>query len=819
MASKTLKIEGMTCAACAKTVERVTKKLEGVTESTVNLATEKLNISFDEDKLTVGDIQVAVEKAGYKALTDAVSKTMKIEGMTCAACAKTVERVTRKLEGVNEANVNLATEKLMISYEPSLVGISDIRKAIEKAGYKAIEEETTVDTDKERKDEERKQLWRRFVLSAIFTVPLLYMAMGHMFGGVIGLRLPMFIDPMMNPLNFALVQLFLTIPVMIAGKKFFTIGFNSLFRGSPNMDSLIAIGTSAAVLYGLYAIAQIYGGNTAYVNQLYFEAAGTIITLISLGKYLEAVTKGKTSEAIKKLMGLAPKTALVVRDGKEVIINIDEVEVGDVIIVKPGEKMPVDGEVIEGNTAVDESMLTGESIPVEKNIGDTIIGASINKNGTIKYRATRVGKDTALAQIIKLVEDAQGSKAPIAKLADVISGYFVPIVIGIATLTALAWYFIGGQSTVFALTIFISVLVIACPCALGLATPTAIMVGTGKGAEHGVLIKSGVALETTHKIKTIVFDKTGTITEGKPKVTDVVVTNGITQSDLLQLAASAEKGSEHPLGEAIVKDAEEQGMEFKKLDSFKAIPGHGIEVDIEGKRLLLGNRKLMVESHVSLGNMEGISDRLAQEGKTPMYIAMDNKLAGIIAVADTVKENSKKAIERLHEMGIEVVMITGDNKRTAEAIAKHVGIDRVLAEVLPQDKANEVKKLQTEGKKVAMVGDGINDAPALAQADIGIAIGSGTDVAMESADIVLMRSDLMDVPTAIHLSKSTIRNIKQNLFWAFGYNTLGIPVAMGVLYIFGGPLLNPMFAAAAMSFSSVSVLLNALRLKGFKPVR
>lgn len=819
MASKTLKIEGMTCAACAKTVERVTKKLEGVTESNVNLATEKLSISFDEDKLTIGDIQAAVEKAGYKALTDTVSKTLKIEGMTCAACSKAVERVTRKLEGVNEADVNLATEKLMISYEPSLVGISDIKKAIEKAGYKAIEEETTVDTDKERKEEERKQLWRRFLLSAIFTVPLLYMAMGHMFGEVIGLRLPMSIDPMMNPLNFALAQLFLTIPVMVAGRRFFTIGFKSLFRGSPNMDSLIAMGTSAAFLYGLYAIAQIYGGNTGYVDQLYFEAAGTIITLISLGKYLEAVTKGKTSEAIKKLMGLAPKTALVVRDGKEVVINIDEVEVGDVIIVKPGEKMPVDGEVIEGNTAVDESMLTGESIPVEKNIGDIIIGASINKNGTIKYRATRVGKDTALAQIIKLVEDAQGSKAPIAKLADVISGYFVPIVIGIATLSALAWYILGGQSTVFALTIFISVLVIACPCALGLATPTAIMVGTGKGAEHGVLIKSGVALETTHKIKTIVFDKTGTITEGKPKVTDVVVANGIPESDLLQLAASAEKGSEHPLGEAIVKGAEEQGLEFKKLDSFKAIPGHGIEVDIEGKHFLLGNRKLMVESNISLENMEETSDKLAEEGKTPMYIAMDNKLVGIIAVADTVKENSKKAIEKLHEMGIEVVMITGDNKRTAEAIAKHVGIDRVLAEVLPQDKANEVKKLQDEGKKVAMVGDGINDAPALAQADIGIAIGSGTDVAMESADIVLMRSDLMDVPTAIHLSKSTIRNIKQNLFWAFGYNTLGIPVAMGVLYMFGGPLLNPMFAAAAMSFSSVSVLLNALRLKGFKPVR
>ncbi|MGE4272321.1 MAG: heavy metal translocating P-type ATPase [Desulfitobacterium sp.] len=818
MANKTLKIEGMTCAACAKAVERVTKKLEGVTESNVNLATEKLNISFEEDKLTVGDIQAAVEKAGYKALTDDVSKTLKIEGMTCAACAKTVERVTRKLEGVIEANVNLATEKLSISYEPSLVGVSDIKKVIEKAGYKAIEEETTVDLDKERKEEERKQLWQRFVISAIFTVPLLYMAMGHMFGEVIGLKLPVFIDPMMNPLNFAFVQLLLTTPVMIAGRKFFAIGFKSLFRGSPNMDSLIAMGTSAAFFYGLYAIVQIYAGDVAYANQLYFEAAGTIITLISLGKYLEAVTKGKTSEAIKKLMGLAPKTALVVREGKEVVINIDEVEVGDVIIVKPGEKMPVDGEVIEGNTAVDESMLTGESMPVEKNIGDTIIGASINKNGTIKYRATRVGKDTALAQIIKLVEDAQGSKAPIAKLADVISGYFVPIVIGIATFSALAWYFIGGESTVFALTIFISVLVIACPCALGLATPTAIMVGTGKGAEHGVLIKSGVALETTHKIKTIVFDKTGTLTEGKPKVTDVVVANGISQNDLLQLAATAEKGSEHPLGEAIVKGAEEQGLEFKKLESFKAIPGHGIEVDIEGKHLLLGNRKLMIERKVSLENLEETSDRLAEEGKTPMYIAMDNKLAGIIAVADTVKENSKKAIERLHDMGIEVVMITGDNKRTAEAIAKHVGIDRVLAEVLPEDKANEVKKLQDEGKKVAMVGDGINDAPALAQADIGIAIGSGTDVAMESADIVLMRSDLMDVPTAIHLSKSTIRNIKQNLFWAFGYNTLGIPVAMGVLHIFGGPLLNPMFAAAAMSFSSLSVLLNALRLKGFKPV-
>ncbi|MDF2671784.1 MAG: copper-translocating P-type ATPase [Clostridiales bacterium] len=814
MATKALKIEGMTCASCAKAVERATKKLEGVTEANVNLATEKLSISFDEGKVSVGDIQTAVEKAGYKAISDSVNKTMKIEGMTCASCVKAVERATKKLDGVTEASVNLATEKLTISYEASKVRVVDIKKAVEKAGYKAIEEETTVDTDRERKEKEIKLLWIKFIVSAIFTVPLLYISMGHM----IGLPLPGFVDPMMHPTAFALSQLILTIPVVIAGNRYYRIGFKTLIKRSPNMDSLIAIGTSAAVLYGIFGTIKIIGGDTSYTMDLYFESAAVIITLITLGKYLEAVSKGKTSEAIKKLMGLAPKTAIIIKDGKEVEIPIEEVEVGDLILVKPGEKMPVDGEVASGTTSVDESMLTGESIPVEKNAGDGIIGASINKNGTIKYRATKVGKDTTLAQIIKLVEDAQGSKAPIAKLADVISGYFVPIVIALAIIAGLGWY-IAGENGIFALTIFISVLVIACPCALGLATPTAIMVGTGKGAEHGVLIKSGVALETAHKIETIVFDKTGTITEGKPKVTDVVVTNGITEKDLLQLAASAEKGSEHPLGEAIVKGAEEKGLDFKKLDFFKAIPGLGIEVKIDGKDILLGNRKLMVERNISLEKLEETSDKLASEGKTPMYIAIDEKLAGIIAVADTVKENSKKAIEKLHGMGIVVAMITGDNRRTAEAIAKQVGIDRILAEVLPQDKANEVKKLQAEGKKVAMVGDGINDAPALAQADIGIAIGSGTDVAMESADIVLMRSDLMDVPTAIQLSKSTIRNIKQNLFWAFGYNTLGIPVAMGLLHIFGGPLLSPMLAAAAMSLSSVSVLTNALRLKRFKPVR
>ncbi|MDF2609968.1 MAG: copper-translocating P-type ATPase [Lachnospiraceae bacterium] len=815
MATKSYKIEGMTCAACARNVEKTTKKLQGVAESNVNFATEKLSIDFDESQISFADIQAAIEKAGYKAVNDTASKSLKVEGMTCSACAKAIERVTGKMEGVTETSVNYASEKLNISYDSSKVKMSDIKKAVEKAGYKLVEEEVSQDADKERKDKEIKILWNKFIISAIFTIPLLYITMGHM----MGLPLPEAVDPMMNPVNFAILQLILTAPVLIAGNRYYRVGFKTLLKGSPNMDSLIAIGTSAAVVYGIYAVFKIMDGEIHFYKNLYFESAAVIITLITLGKYLESVTKGKTSEAIKKLMGLAPKTAIIDRNGVETEIPIDEVEVEDIIVVKPGEKMPVDGEVIEGITSVDESMLTGESIPVEKNMGDKIIGASINKNGMIKYKATKVGKDTALAQIIKLVEDAQGSKAPIAKLADIISGYFVPIVILLSLISGLSWYFLGGETAVFSITIFISVLVIACPCALGLATPTAIMVGTGKGAEYGVLIKSGTALEVSHKIQTIVFDKTGTITEGKPKVTDIVVADGITEKELLQLAASAEKGSEHPLGEAIVKGAEEQSLELKKVDSFKAIPGHGIEVQIDGKNILAGNKKLMGQNNIAFGNLEETSDRLASEGKTPMYIAIDSQLAGIVAVADTVKENSRKAIERLHHMGIEVAMITGDNKRTAEAIAKQVGIDRILAEVLPQDKANEVKKLQAEGKKVAMVGDGINDAPALAQADIGIAIGSGTDVAMESADIVLMRSDLMDVPTAIQLSKSTIRNIKQNLFWAFGYNTLGIPVAMGILHLFGGPLLNPMIAAAAMSLSSVSVLTNALRLKRFQPVK
>lgn len=822
MKKEILAITGMSCASCAKAVERSVSRVEGVSSANVNFATEKLSIEFDEDKTDINKIKEVIKKAGY-GVEEQEEKTVRevhipVSGMTCASCVKAVERAIGKLDGINEVNVNLATEKAKVVYDSSKTRISQIKDAILKAGYKALEIETKeqVDHERERREKEVKSLWTKFLVSVIFTLPLFYISMGHM----VGLPLPAFITPEKYPLNFGLAQLILVIPSVIAGYKFYTVGFSKLLRRDPNMDSLIAVGTSAALIYGIYTIIQMINSNHEIAFQhamnLYFESVGVIITLILLGKYLESVTKGKTSESIKKLMGLAPKTAVAIQDGKETVIPIDEVEVGDIILVKPGERIPVDGEVVEGRTSVDESMLTGESIPVEKNSGSKVVGASINKNGTIMFKATRVGKDTALAQIIKLVEDAQGSKAPIAKMADVIASYFVPTVMAIAIIAGLAW-FITGQSVVFSLTIFISVLVIACPCALGLATPTAIMVGTGKGAEHGILIKGGESLETTHKIKTIVLDKTGTITEGKPVVTDILTTDAFDETELLLLSASAEKGSEHPLGEAIVNKAEQEKLKLIKADSFEALPGHGIEVVIQGRKILLGNKKLMNDRNIEI-TLQNESDRLAEEGKTPMYVSVDNRLAGIIAVADVMKPGSRRAIEVLHDMGIEIVMITGDNKRTAGAVARQAGIERVLAEVLPQDKANEIKKLQSEGKKVAMVGDGINDAPALAQADIGIAIGSGTDVAMESADIVLMRSDLMDVPTAIQLSKQTIRNIKQNLFWAFAYNTAGIPIAAGLLYIFGGPLLNPMIAAGAMAFSSVSVVTNALRLKKFKPV-
>ena len=809
MKKVSMKIEGMSCSACANRIERIVNKLDGVEKGAVNFAAETLALEYDESAVELGQVEAAIEKAGFKVKKNIKDYTFKVEGMTCSACANRVERVTQKIEGVELAVVNFATEKLTIKLDADVASYGQVKAAVEKAGFQLVSEEDTIKGE-EKKHDEASKLLIRFIISLIFAVPLLIISMGHM----VGMPLPHLIDPMMNPFNFGIVQLILTLPVVMAGYKFYQVGIKNLIQLSPNMDSLIAIGTLTAFFYSVFGIYKITQGDASYAMHLYFESAAVILTLITLGKYLEAVSKGKTSQAIKALMGLAPKTATIERNGRELEVPIEEVVVGDLVLVKPGEKLPVDGEVIEGSTAIDESMLTGESIPVEKTVGSVVIGASINKTGFIKYKATKVGRDTALSQIVKLVEDAQGSKAPIAKMADIISAYFVPIVIGLAILSSVAWL-LAGETGVFALSIFISVLVIACPCALGLATPTAIMVGTGKGAEYGVLIKGGEALETTHKLSTLIFDKTGTITEGKPKVTDIVTTN-LSEEQLLIYAASAEKGSEHPLGEAIVRAAIDRGYQLCELESFNAIPGHGIEVSIQGKQMLLGNKKLMIEKTIDVSSLSETSDQLAYDGKTPMYMAIDGQLAGIIAVADTVKESSKKAIETLHQMGIKVAMITGDNQKTADAIARQVGIDLVLAEVLPADKANEVKKLQETGVKVGMVGDGINDAPALAQADIGIAIGSGTDVAIESADIVLMKSDLMDVSTAIKLSKATIRNIKENLFWAFAYNVLGIPVAMGLLHLFGGPLLNPMIAAAAMSLSSVSVLLNALRLRRFK---
>jgi Cu+-exporting ATPase len=852
----------MTCAACAQRIERSVRKLGGIVTANVNLASEKLFVEFNAADLPLSAIKDTVTKIGYEVVekTEGGSVSLPIGGMNCAACARRIEKALGKAEGVRSVSVNFATEKATILYDPHLIRVSAMKEIIKKAGYTALEAVPSgaADEDAQRKQKEIRTLWIKFTVAAAFALPLLYIAMVPMLV-VYNIRLPYpaALDPMQYPLIYGLLELALTIPVVAVGYRFYTVGFKALLARSPNMDSLIAIGTSAAVLYSSYNVWQIAAGAFVAVESLYFETAGVIITLILLGKSLEAVSKGRTSEAIKKLMGLAPKTAVIIQDGAEKEIPIDEVEIGDILLVRPGAKIPVDGEITEGHTAIDESMLTGESMPVDKKSGDSVYAATLNTTGLVRFRATKIGGDTALARIIKLVEDAQGSKAPIAQMADIVSGYFVPVVCLIALAAGVAWY-AGTGSLEFSVKIFIAVLVIACPCALGLATPTAIMVGTGKGAENGILIKGGEALETTHKITTIVFDKTGTITEGKPKVTDVIVCEGgappcgqaqgswptppdggvgiAPQSPapatpppgaderltpqaaaLLALAAAAEKGSEHPLGQAIVLGATDWGLEIPAATEFESSTGRGIQAVVAGKTVLAGNRKLMEDLGIRLEEMRADSDRLAGEGKTPMYIAVDGSLAGILAVADVVKQSSRAAIARLHKMGIEVAMITGDNKKTAEAIAKQVGIDRVLAEVLPQDKSNEVKKLQQESRKVAMVGDGINDAPALAQADIGIAIGSGTDVAMESADIVLMRSDLMDVPTAIDLSTRTIRNIKQNLFWAFGYNTLGIPIAAGVLYLFGGPLLNPIFAAAAMSLSSVSVLTNALRLKRFKP--
>ncbi len=821
MKSEELTVTGMTCASCAVHVEKAVGKLDGVKTASVNLATEKMHLEYEEDRLTLNAVKKAVESAGYGIADKQTSREViiPIEGMTCASCVTRIEKAVGKLAGVQKVSVNLATEKADVRYDPALVRLSAIKKSITDIGYtpREIDRSATVDEDADRKEREIKVLKRKFIVAASLSIPLLYLALGHMIPGL-KVPLPPFLDPMQYPLFFALAQILLVIPVIIAGNRFYRVGLKALWHRAPNMDSLIAVGTGAAVLYSLYNTWLIWTGNLSAVSNLYFETAAVIIALILLGKTLEAVSKGKTSQAIKKLMGLAPSTALVIHDGGDTETPIAEVEVGDLVRVRPGEKIPVDGEVTEGYTSVDESMLTGESIPVEKKIGDQVTGASLNKNGAIVMRVTRVGDDTALAQIIKLVEQAQGSKAPIAQLADVVSGYFVPIVMAIALAAGAAW-FISGQSVAFSMTIFTAVLVIACPCALGLATPTAIMVGTGKGAEMGILIKGGAALEETHRIQTVVLDKTGTITEGRPVVTDIFASSGVPEDRLLALAFSAEKGSEHPLGEAIVASAQARGLAALPLERFQAVPGRGIEARVDGRDLLLGNQMFMADKAIGLGSLSRRSEELALQGKTPMFVAVDGAAAGIIAVADVPKASSASAIAKMRAMGLEVVMITGDNARTAKAIAAEVGVDRVFAEVLPQEKAATVKKLQSEGRRVAMVGDGINDAAALAQADIGIAIGSGTDVAIESADVVLMKSDLADVASAIGLSKATIRNIRQNLFWAFCYNVLGIPIAAGLLHVFGGPLLNPIFAAAAMSLSSVSVVTNALRLRRFNAGR
>lgn len=822
MAKENYAVEGMTCATCALTVEKALGKLEGVDQASVNLASETVSLDYDQQALSFADLEAAVEKAGYRLVRNLKTETFDIEGMTCATCALTVEKAVGKLAGVEEASVNLATEKLTVTYDGQNLYPSQIVEAVTKAGYQALPqaEATSAEPAPDRQEMQTKELWTRFVWSAVFTLPLLYLAMGPMLPWG-GLPLPAFLNPAHQSVRYALTQLALTLPVVYLGRSFYVRGFKNLLGGHPNMDSLIAIGTSAALLQGIIMTGLLAQGTVTVhhggLPELYFESAAVILTLITLGKYMEMVSKGRTSQAIKQLMGLAPKTARVIRNGAEVQIPLEQVLVGDLLVVRPGEKIPVDGQVVEGRSSVDESMLTGESLPVAKEAGSSVVGASINKNGSFTFRATKVGKDTTLSQIIQLVQEAQGSKAPIAKLADQVSADFVPIVIGLALLSGLAWYFLGQESWIFSLSILISVLVIACPCALGLATPTAIMVGTGKGAEYGVLIKSGDALEEAKKIQTIVFDKTGTITEGKPTVTDLMVTQDISEEELLRLAAAAEQGSEHPLGEAIVESAKTRKLELPKATDFEALSGFGISANIEGQTLYLGNSKWMAQQGIEVGDFEQKAQALAAQGKTPMYVGQEQQLLGLIAVADTIKETSREAIALLHEMGIETIMLTGDNQLTAQAIAKQVGIDRVLSDVLPEDKAREVKKLQEAGRHVAMVGDGINDAPALAQAHIGMAIGNGTDVAIESADIVLMRNRLTDVATAIQLSRATIRNIQQNLFWAFAYNVIGIPVAMGLLHVFGGPLLDPMLAGAAMSLSSVSVLLNALRLKGFKP--
>ncbi|WP_315460212.1 heavy metal translocating P-type ATPase [uncultured Streptococcus sp.] len=735
-----------------------------------------------------------------------------IDGMTCAACALTVENAVKKLDHVDSAVVNLTTEKMTVDYNPDLVSEKEIEKAVADAGYSAsVFDPTTAKSQSERQSEATQNMWHKFLLSALFAIPLLYISMGSM----VGLWVPEIISMSAHPLNFALIQLILTLPVMYFGRRFYVNGFRSLFKGHPNMDSLVALATTAAFVYSLYGVYHIILGHSHHAHMLYFESVAVILTLITLGKYFETLSKGRTSDAIQKLVKLSAKEATVIRDGVEQAVAIEDVRVGDLILVKPGEKIPVDGSVVSGHSAIDESMLTGESIPVEKATEDKVYGASINGQGALTIRAEKVGDETLLAQIIKLVEDAQQTKAPIAKIADKVAGVFVPTVIVIALVTFIFWYLIMGQTFVFALQVAIAVLVIACPCALGLATPTAIMVGTGRGAENGILYKRGDTLENAHHLDTIVFDKTGTITQGKPQVVDILAYQG-DKDKLLAQVASIEKLSEHPLSQAIVEKASADKLALTEVTQFKSLTGFGLQADIDGQTVYVGNRKLMEKNQVDLTASQEAVLAATQKGQTPIYISANAQLLGLITVADLLKADSKETVAKLQEKGIDVVMLTGDNSKTAQAIAKQAGIKNVISEVLPDQKSQAIQDLQSQGKMVAMVGDGINDAPALAVADIGIAVGSGTDIAIESADIILMKPEISDVLKALSISRLTIKIIKENLFWAFIYNILAIPVAMGVLYLFGGPLLNPMIAGLAMGFSSVSVVLNALRLKYIK---
>lgn len=796
----TLQITGMTCAACANRIEKGLKKMEGVADANVNFALEKASVTYDPKIANIAQMEQQIEKLGYGTVKESID--LQISGMTCAACATRIEKGLNKMPGVAKATVNLALETAHVEYNPASVTLNDMQKKVEQLGYKATAKAEQADPAEHRQKEIARQK-RRLLVSAVLSFPLLWSMVSH-FSFMSWIWTPMIF---MNPW----FQLVLATPVQFyIGRHFYTGAYKALRNKSANMDVLIALGTSAAYFYSIYLTLEwVQQGSGPMGPAMYYEVSSILITLVLLGKLFEILAKGRTSEAIKKLMGLQAKTALVVRDGQEMSIPVEEVVAGDIVLVKPGEKVPVDGEVVEGTSSVDESMLTGESIPVEKRAGDHVIGATINKNGMLRIKATKVGKETALAQIIKVVEEAQGSKAPIQRVADVISGIFVPIVVGIAIAAFLVWYFfIAPGEFANALEIAIAILVIACPCALGLATPTSIMAGSGRAAELGVLFKGGEHLETTHRINAIILDKTGTVTKGKPELTDVVL-ESIDEPSFLRWIGAAEKNSEHPLAEAIVTGITAKGIELPATDEFEAIPGYGIRAVVEGKEILAGTRKLMAKYEIAIDRALPQMEELEQGGKTAMLIAIDRQYAGLVAVADTIKETSKEAVERLKKMGIEVIMITGDNRRTAEAIAKQVGIDHVLAEVLPEGKAEEVKKLQAQGKKVAMVGDGINDAPALAMADIGMAVGTGTDVAMEAADVTLMRGDLNSIPDAIYMSRKTMSNIRQNLFWALAYNSIGIPIAaIG--------LLAPWVAGAAMALSSVSVVLNALRLQRVK---